>query len=372
MNSTFSSTYRFMSAPLYADISITDRCNLACMYCYANASIQNADYMDVQLFNKVSMELEACGVSYMRIAGGEPLMHPKISDILNIAGKCKMLTSMSTNATLVDMSIAKMIHNSGLNWIVVSLDGADKNINNLTRDGYHHVIHGIECLIKTGIRTKLATVVSSANYLHFGEIIRLAEDMHIASIGFLLFSAVGRACKNIAKLQMNFSQLREFIIGINEYKAKNKNGIKINIVFPHESIIPWQLSAFLTDKEISQNWISTSVAEAGQFKRSIGCMAGFSTCAITPDGRLFGCEQMTNFDELCAGYLKTESFLRAWNQSSVFHRLRSTQITNLDERCIHCTHVGCGGGCRAIAYSQTHHINGFDDSCTILNQTGDA
>lgn len=367
MNSMPFTISRFISAPLYADISVTDRCNLSCAYCYANATIQNSNNMEVTLFEKISSELEACGVHYLRIAGGEPLMHPKISDILNIAGRRKLLTSMSTNATLIDSNTANIIHRSGINWVVVSLDGADKKTNDLTRGSFDYVVNGIKHLINAGVHTKLATVVSSTNYMYHKEIIKFAESLHVASVGFLLFSSVGRAVNNLSKLQMNASQLKEFILSINEYKAKNKNSININIVFPHESFIPWQLSAFLNNKDISQNWLSGHIED---FERFVGCMAGISTCAITSDGRLFGCEQMFEFDELCAGSLVANSFQELWINSPIFDKLRKLQITDLDKRCIHCIHKNCGGGCRAVAFSQTGRINGFDSSCMIINDDG--
>lgn len=360
---------RFMSAPLYADISVTDRCNLSCAYCYANATIQNSSNMDVALFEKISAELEMCGVHYLRIAGGEPLMHPKISDILNIAGQRKLLTSMSTNATLIDAAMADLIHRSGINWVVVSLDGADEKVNNLTRGCYDQVISGIEYLIRANVHTKIAAVITSANYMHYKEIIKLAENLHVASVGFLMLSSVGRAMDHISELQMNALHLKEFILGINEYKEKNKNGIQVNVVFPHESDIPWQLSAYLSDDAISRNWLSVTHQKVERF---VGCMAGVSTCAITSEGRLFGCEQMFEFDELCAGSLATDAFQKLWSDSPIFHQLRNIQIDDLDERCMHCIYKRCGGGCRAAAFSQTGKINGFDNSCMILNHTGGA
>lgn len=57
------------TAPFYVDISITNSCNLKCVYCYAEANENKHTNMEVQLFSKIIKELEANGVHYVRIAG---------------------------------------------------------------------------------------------------------------------------------------------------------------------------------------------------------------------------------------------------------------------------------------------------------------
>lgn len=351
--------------PYYSDISITDKCNLSCIYCYANASQAKCQHMELKLFKKITKELENAGVNYIRIAGGEPLMHPQFTEILSYCKDLHLLKSLSTNATLLNEEVASKIKQSEINWVVVSLDGPNPDINDCTRGKFNDVIKGINYLLANNINTKLATVITSKNYLYYKEMIYFAKKMGLSSIGFILFSEIGRGQANYEKLKLSKKQLGEFIVGINEYKQNNKDEMKVNVVFPHESVIPWELSGFLEWNDIKNNWVK---GEVSKFQRKVSCMAGIGTCAISAEGNLFGCEQMMGFQELCAGNLERNNFLKLWYNSEIFNKLRNASIADLDNKCKNCGYLGCGGGCRAIAFEHTNNILGMDPSCKILEE----
>lgn len=351
----------FYSVPFYIDISLTDRCNLKCRYCYAEADDRKVDFLSVELFQKLMREFEDLGVHYIRLAGGEPLLHPEFRKIIDIAGKSKLLTSISTNATMVTKSMAKAIKTAGIDWVVVSLDGADEKSNNKTRGKFKEAEMGIKNLLDAGNVVKIATVVTSYNYKNYRELIEYAEKYKVDSIGFILFSTVGRGYNN-DKLKMNKNELEEFIRGINQYKKHEKYQKFLNVVFPHESNVPWELNAFLSDEDIKKIWKKVTNSS----KRDISCMAGISTAAISAKGELYGCEQMMGFEELKAGILNGENFAALWSENGIFNKLRKLQIKSIDPKCQDCNFQGCGGGCRAIAYAESGKLNGMDPSCEIV------
>ena len=126
----------------------------------------------------------------------------------------------------------------------------------------------------------------------------------------------------------------------------------MNLVFPHESMIPWELSSFILREDILKYWI----ADKKILQRSLGCQAGITTCAIAADGNVFGCEQLMNFPEMVSGNINDESFEKIWREGSAFRILRSVNIEDLDGECANCGNLGCGGGCRAVAYGHSHNI----------------
>jgi len=73
---------------------ITRGCNLRCRHCYIGARFQagaqHQPCMDVDLFRDVIRQAKRLGVSYVKLGGGEPLMHPRIGEILEIAGRRKL------------------------------------------------------------------------------------------------------------------------------------------------------------------------------------------------------------------------------------------------------------------------------------------
>lgn len=351
----------FYSAPFYIDISLTNRCNLKCRYCYADADNQKFDFLSVELLQNLMKEFEKLEVHYVRLAGGEPLLHPEFEKIIDIVGKSKLLTSISTNATIVTKNLAKAIKEAGIDWVVVSLDGANEKSNNKTRGKFKEAEIGIKNLIEAGNVVKIASVVTNYNYREYKDLIAYAEKLKVDSIGFILFSAVGRGYNN-NKLKMDEIKLGEFIRGINQYKEQEKYQKFLNIVFPHESKVPWELKAFLSDEDIQKRWKKTMSEQ----KRDISCMAGISTTAISARGELYGCEQMMGFEELKAGVLNGNNFSLLWNESEVFNKLRKLQISVMDSKCQKCKFQGCGGGCRAMAYAESGNLYGMDSSCEIV------
>ncbi|KSV60727.1 hypothetical protein ASU35_00735 [Acetivibrio ethanolgignens] len=317
--------------------------------------------MDVRLFEKIVRELEEAGVHYLRIAGGEPFMHPQVNEIMEICRKTKMIKSVSTNATFINAQTVNIIKNNSIDWVVVSLDGATEEINNITRGGYSEVIDGIKILIENGITTKIACVVSSINCHHIEEIVEMAEQMGVYSVGFILQSDVGRAHDNIGSINLSRDDLENFIKNVTILKSKKYN-VKIGVVFPYESKMPWELSELLSEEQVDTYWPEYSFKSK---ENSVSCMAGIMTCAISSTGMLFGCEQMLGFPELSSGSLKEESFKNLWEKMENINILRNLNINMLPKKCQVCKNY-CGGGCRAIAYENTGDLLGNDTRCDLL------
>ena len=358
----------FFSSPAYIDLSVTNACNLNCLYCYAEAGPNNNIYMPYETVKKLLDEIEESGVSYIRIAGGEPLVHPEINKILNLVGGAKMLSSMSTNAINIDSKMAKTIAQSGLDWVVVSLDGHNKEINNATRGGFNQTVRGVRYLLEEGVKTKLACVITQKNYLFISDIIEFAKKLGVDSIGFILFSQVGRAVENKISLSLNYNSLKYIVEFVNEYKKNSTNlSIKVNLVFPHESFIPWEISMFISEYDIKKYWIPNK----RDSERFLGCQAGITTCSISADGSVYGCEQLMSFPEMAAGNIHERAFLSIWNEGQAFELLRAIDIDDITGGCSTCLNKGCGGGCRAIAYAQSHNILASCDSCKEIYKNND-
>ncbi len=352
------------TAPFYVDISITNSCNLKCVYCYAEANENKHTNMEVQLFSKIIKELEANGVHYVRIAGGEPLIHPQIQDILDVCGEVQMLKSMSANATLLSSRLASKIVEAKIDWVVVSLDGADATTHDVTRGKFLDTVRGINLLQEAGIRMKIACVVNSNNYKHIEKLVEFAKQNGIYSVGFILQSDVGRAHNCVNNFHMISIQMKEFIEKVTLLKEKSKS-VKVNVVFPYESSMPWEIKAYLNDQVIDKIW--REYVPYSQ-DREISCMAGITTCAISAEGELFGCEQMLGFPELSAGSLKDNSFKKLWDEFTCLKVLRDAQPEMLPLECQRCDIGFCGGGCRAIAYANTKNLLGADGRCTIVGR----
>lgn len=141
----------------YLRISVTDRCNLRCIYCMPEEGIklfphqEILSYDEIYGFTKVAVQK---GVTKVRITGGEPLVRKGITSLISMISGIEGIEdlSMTTNGTLLKQ-YAKDLHEAGLNRVNISLDTVDPVIfRNLTRTGtLNDVFEGIEAAGKAGL-----------------------------------------------------------------------------------------------------------------------------------------------------------------------------------------------------------------------------
>jgi len=85
------------TAPHIAAIEITNVCNLACKYCYANSSPSEMASMTVNQVLYILDEIKKANIPHLWITGGEPLLHPEIERILREAAKRDFYIVLATN-----------------------------------------------------------------------------------------------------------------------------------------------------------------------------------------------------------------------------------------------------------------------------------
>jgi len=120
--------------PFCAAIDVTRRCNLQCFGCATHAPgsawTSDAAHDDFAWddFERVCRELRALGTRKMILIGqGEPLLHPRLPDMIAEAKRRGFHLALLTNGTLLDGRLAPAIAGSGLDELRVSLWAADEH-----------------------------------------------------------------------------------------------------------------------------------------------------------------------------------------------------------------------------------------------------
>lgn len=159
-------------APLQITLNLSGRCNLNCIYCYAQPFSNK--FIEFNKVIEILEELRSLGVFVYKIAGGEPLLHKDIFSILDYIIDSNLRTAILTNLA-VDQKIVKTLgrklHGAKALTIQVSLDSVDKKINDLLRGKSDIVYKNIQYLIDLGIDVQLASVVTKHNIDKIGDII---------------------------------------------------------------------------------------------------------------------------------------------------------------------------------------------------------
>ena len=103
-------------------ITLTNRCNVNCLYCHHDGMVKSKDEMTADELYTICKIAKKNGVKKIRLSGGEPLLK---KDIVEIVEKINSLDfkdiSMTTNGILLE-KYAEDLKNAGLNRVNVSLD----------------------------------------------------------------------------------------------------------------------------------------------------------------------------------------------------------------------------------------------------------
>lgn len=141
----------------YLRISVTDRCNLRCVYCMPSEGIPLVPHKDILSFEEILLVVRAAvelGINKIRITGGEPLVRLSIVDLVHMISSVSGVKdiSMTTNGILLEHYADDLKH-AGLHRINISLDTLKPDrFEQITRTGdLSDTLSGIEAAEKAGL-----------------------------------------------------------------------------------------------------------------------------------------------------------------------------------------------------------------------------
>jgi cyclic pyranopterin phosphate synthase len=154
------------AAPRAVRLSITDRCDLACVYCRPgrhDGYLPGERRLEAKHWAHLAEGLLLRGVRRFRITGGEPLVHPDVVEIVRAIAALPGVEdlALTTNATRL-AELARPLRDAGLRRLNVSIDSLrDDRFAELTRGGrLRDVLQGIETARRVGFdELKTNTVV---------------------------------------------------------------------------------------------------------------------------------------------------------------------------------------------------------------------
>jgi len=196
----------------YLRISVTDRCNLRCIYCMPAGGISLVSHDDILSYEEIYTIVQAAaelGINKVRITGGEPLVRSGLTKLIQMLASIDAIDdiSLTTNGTMLSR-YATELRSAGLHRVNVSLDTLKQDrfefITHTPGARLSDVLKGVEAAKSVGLNpVKINTVVMSGinddELLNFatktigdGWHVRFIELMPVAgdSTGNLLFVPV--------------------------------------------------------------------------------------------------------------------------------------------------------------------------------------
>jgi len=200
---TFSCTGKMPVLPTTVDclrVSVTDRCNMRCIYCMPPEGIPQGSRHEILRFEEIVTVVrflrDHYGLHTVRLTGGDPLVRPQIVKLAAMLARLDLADlALTTNGQRLSV-LARSLREAGVDRVNISLDSLDRTrFSRLTRGGRLDLtLAGIEAAQAAGFRSvKINTVVlRDENDFEVCDLVRFALAAGL-EIRFLELMAIGIA-----------------------------------------------------------------------------------------------------------------------------------------------------------------------------------
>jgi uncharacterized radical SAM superfamily Fe-S cluster-containing enzyme len=175
-----------------ANLDLTNRCNMTCPVCFANANASGYLYEpDLETVRKMLQALRdqkpvACRI--VQFSGGEPTIYPRFLDVLRLAKEMGFShTQVATNGLkFMDLEFAERAKEAGLHTLYLQFDGVCDDVYRRTRGEslWEKKLRAIENVKRADLKiVYVPPIVKGVNDHQIGDIIRLALEYIECSSG---------------------------------------------------------------------------------------------------------------------------------------------------------------------------------------------
>lgn len=163
-------------------VVLTRDCNLRCSFCYAkNAGYRAVDRIDCEDLKKIVDFCREARVKYIVFTGGEPLLYPYLSNILQYikAKRPEMIVAIPTNGILLeDITFCEKLIMEGVGYFDLSMKGnSPQQWQTATGyNGYHKQMQAIRNLASMSVEFTCSMVITAENVMTFCDAVQSAYN----------------------------------------------------------------------------------------------------------------------------------------------------------------------------------------------------
>ncbi|MGB9454962.1 MAG: radical SAM protein [Bryobacteraceae bacterium] len=175
-----------------ANLDLTNRCNMTCPVCFANANasgyLYEPDFETVRKMLQALRDQKPVACRIVQFSGGEPTIYPRFLDVLRLAKEMGFShTQVATNGLkFMDLEFAQRAKEAGLHTLYLQFDGVCDDVYRRTRGEslWEKKMCAIENVKKAGLKiVYVPTIVKGVNDHQIGDILRLALEYIECSSG---------------------------------------------------------------------------------------------------------------------------------------------------------------------------------------------
>ena len=324
---------------------LTEGCNLRCRHCWIMAeqepgeASQSKAMLELSLFQRIMEEARPLGLKTVKLTGGEPCLHPQISQMLEIVRDSRLRLVVETNACLLTPQMAAQVASCHQPFVSVSLDGTDPETHDWVRQvpgSYQAALRGIGYLVAAGVRPQIIFSVMRKNRDQVGPIVRLAQELQAKSVKFNIVQPSPRGDQlGAAGETLSLQELVELGRWVEQELAPSAD---IPVFFSHPP-------AFRPLKRL--------IAQNG----GCGTCGIFGIIGVLATGSYALCGIGSTIPELVFGDASRDKLADVWQNHPVLREIREGLPHRLGGICRECLmKTRCLGTCLAQNYYQTRDL----------------
>jgi radical SAM protein with 4Fe4S-binding SPASM domain len=344
---------RSLAVPETIHFSVTGRCDQACTGCFYSArpgSAVAAQDAPWSLCERVVLEAEQARVFQIALGGGEPLLHPRLVDMVRLSREHSVVPNLTTNGNLLTREMAHELKEAGLGQAQISLNGADEAVNAQTRPNFAATMQAIENCRAAGLRWGLNFLVTRSNLTALEAVIELGRRLGAASVNILRPKPPTTEGDWLERESPDGAGYRAIQKVLHKFKV---TGSRLR---PETSNRKPQIRLTL---DASLSFLLTDQPPDHLYRSGVwGCCAARKFVTVTQDGGVLPCSHV-RWSDVGEG-----DFMRAWWQSEVFSWFRE-QEEMMRGPCRACPYLELCKGCRAVVMAFGGDFAESDPHCPL-------
>ncbi len=317
---------------------LTKGCNLRCRHCWIAPAFQgdgtSHPVLDTDLFRSILTQAKPLGLSSVKLTGGEPLIHPKIDEILDVIRAEGLRLVVETNGTRCTPELIEKIKACAQPFVSVSLDGSDRETHEWirgVRGCFDASVEGIRNLAQAGLKPQVIMSVMRRNSDQIESVVRLAESLGAGSVKFNIVQPTARG-----ELMHDHGETLsiEELLALGTWVERDLcKSTQLRIFFSHPA-------AFRP--------LSRMFGDNGD---GAGVCGIYRVLGVLGDGAYALCGIGETVEELVFGHAETDSLEDVWNDHPILKEIREGLPQRLEGICSDCVLKSvCLGSCLAQNY----------------------
>lgn len=329
--------------PKYIEVSPVGACNHRCTFCAVDYIGYKSIFMDVDKYREtiVSMVGKGCG-SIMFAGEGEPLLHPKMSEIVNLTKEEGNIdTSFTTNAVMLnDNFVRSSLKN--ISWIKVSFNAGTpsvyKDVHRTKEKDFHKVVENLKNAVEFNKKNKLNTKFGIQMLLlpeNESTIHQLCQTAKAIGLDYVVIKPYSQHKFSKTKMYNDIDYSK--YLGL-EHELKQYNSNDFNVIFRINTI---------------NNWISQNE------NRYCHCIATPSVWSyIMADGAVYSCSAYLLDERFLLGNINEQSFDEIWaSEKRINHANFVMKELDINECRVNCRMDQINRYLDGVANKSVEHIN---------------